>query len=79
MFSYEDELKFPNPYILKFPLVFESVAHDPLHNPVLARVREAMADAEVELPIRRDIEIDGREEDVMLVGQPIEVFDRSRF
>ena len=47
---------------------FEPVAHDRFDDPVFARIREAAADAEVELPVRRHVEIESGEQDVMLFG-----------
>jgi len=48
-------------------LVLEPVPDDRLHDPVLARARQPLPHPEVELPIRRHVQVDRRHQDVMLL------------
>src|SRR5437773_10787998 len=59
--------------------VLEPVPDNRLHDPVLARAREPLADAEVQLPVRRHVQIENGKQDVMLFGQRIEMLHGSRF
>src|SRR5262249_19114365 len=57
---------------------FEAVADDRFQHPVLAGAGQAASDREVQLPVRRDIEIDRREDHVALVFTRLPVRDRPR-
>src|SRR5262245_24276481 len=57
--------------------VLELISDDALDHPALAGVGEAAADAEVQLPVRRYIEVDGRKNHVRLVMCRLEIGDRA--
>ena len=56
----------------------ETAAHNALNDQVVGGAGDADSDTEVELPVRRKIQIDGGEELLLLVVEAIEIRDRSQ-
>ncbi len=68
-------------YTAAFPrscrLEVEAPADDPFHHPVLARARHTLSDTDVELPIGRGVQVQGGEDQMMLLVKDIEVGNRA--
>src|SRR6476619_6883483 len=54
----------------------ELISDDALDHPALAGLRDAAADAEIQLPVGRYVEVDGRKDHVRLVMHRLEIGDR---
>src|SRR6266404_4800630 len=64
-------------WLLLFSLS-EPVAHDRFHQQVIRALRDADAHSEVELPSRREIQVDRRHDLLLLLAQQIETADRAQ-